>query len=97
MHLAATLKKLLTILLLIILAGQTSGYFHAQTHEVSFMQEADEKGEKGAEEKYEKEYVSYMSLCKTELLSKKAFGFYCCDPSLSPVEDLLTPPPDVTL
>ena len=96
-HLAATLNKLITILLLIILAGQTSGYYHAQTYEISFMQEADEKGEKSVEEKHEKEYVSYTSHCKTGLQLKKDFGGYFCDLSVSPVLDHLTPPPDVSL
>ena len=61
------------------------------------MQEADEKGEKSGEEKHEKEFVPYTSQCKTELRLKKVFGFYCCDPSISPVLDHPTPPPDITL
>lgn len=61
------------------------------------MQEADEKGEKGGEEKNEKEFVSYFSIGKIELSVTRSFSSLSCTPCLSPVLDHLTPPPDVTL
>jgi len=97
MHLAATLKKLFTILLLIVLAGQTFGYFHAKIEGISFMQEAEDKVEKNGEEKNEKEYVSLTFLSKPAICTKGSFTSYSCKPVVSPLPEQLTPPPDVTL
>ena len=97
MHLAGTLKKLLTILILITLAGQTSGCFHSNADDISFMKEAKDKGEKCGEDKNEKENVSLTFLSKPELCIKRSFSSYSCKPGLSPLLEDLTPPPDVEL
>lgn len=95
MHLAATLKKLLTILLLLILAGSSSGYFHDTSYEVSCMQETEEKVEKSSEEKSDNEYLFHTSRRKPGLAEKKAFFSYSCNQGLFPVLDRIAPPPDV--
>ena len=97
LHLATTLKKFLTILLLIALAGQVSGYLYANAEGISLMQEAEDSGEKNGEEKNEKEYVSWVSLNKIELSPKRSFTSYSSKPCLSPQLDPHSPPPDVTL
>ena len=82
-------------MLLILLAGQTSGQFHANTHEVSFTQEADDKNEKGAKEKKDNEYIAYTSRSEAEFSVQAPFDFFSCMIGLSPVVPHLTPPPDV--
>jgi hypothetical protein len=89
------LKKLLTILLLILLAGQTAGQFHTNAHEVSFTQEADDKNEKGVKEKKDNEYIAHAFRSEAEFSVQAAFDFYSCMIGLSPVVPHLTPPPDV--
>lgn len=52
LHLAATLKKLLTIFLILLMTANASGYFYGKPYHVKLVQEADEKNEKkGVEEK----------------------------------------------
>ena len=97
LHLACSLKKLLTILILITLAGQTCGCFHSKADDISLMKEAEDKGEKGSENKNEKEYVSLIYLGKPELHSKRSFSSYSCKPYVSPLLEDLTPPPDVMI
>jgi hypothetical protein len=94
LHLAGTLKKLLTILLLFVMIVKVSVCFYSETHEVTFLQEADEKGEKSGEDKKEKEYVLNATLKKPEPSEKAIFGFHSCDPGIFPILDHVTPPPD---
>ena len=96
-HLAATLKRLLTILLLVILAGQTTGYFHEKADDISFVKEAEDKAEKWGEGKNEKEYVSLTFLNNPGPCVNRSFASYSCKPGLSPLLEHLTPPPDVKL
>ena len=95
MHLAATLKRLITILLLFALAGQTFSYFHTSDCEVSYLQEADDKGKKGGEEKKAKECILNPSDNGAELSQPATIDSYSCIARISPVLDLLKPPPDV--
>jgi hypothetical protein len=96
LHLAATLKKLITILLLIVLAGQSSGYFHTNGTEISFMQGTDEKDEKGGKEKQDKEFATCeYSHNKVDSL-QNIFATYSSDLGASSIFDLPTPPPDST-
>jgi D-ribose pyranose/furanose isomerase RbsD len=94
MHLADTLKKLLTILLLLAMTVTVSVFFYTEIQEVSFLQEADDEGEKNGEEKIEKEYALHATLKKREVSEKRIFRSYSCNPGLSPILDHLKPPPD---
>ena len=68
--------------------------FCMKTHEVTFMLEADEKGEKNGEDKKEKEYVLNATLRNPEPAQEAIYGYHSCDPGLFPILDHLTPPPD---
>lgn len=94
MHFAATLKKLLTIMLLIVLAGQASSHFYAKSYEVSYAQETEEKGDKSSEEKKEKEYLTVPCLITLSSTDRKIFSHHGSTLGLHPVLDHLTPPPD---
>jgi hypothetical protein len=88
------LKKAITILLLIVLAGQASVYYYEHTHEVSLLKEIEEKAEKNKDVKKDKEYVPSSLVFDLELFIQEPFTTYCIDPSLHPVLDNLTRPPD---
>jgi hypothetical protein len=97
-HLAATLKKLLTIWLLIILAVQIpASILNIKTHEVSILLDTEETGEKKAEVKFEKEYLHNSSSGKITGCADSKFAIYSCDPDTAPVLDRHTPPPDRTI
>lgn len=95
MHLSATLKKLLTILLLIVLAGDSSGYLFAKSYEVSFAHQTEENCDRSSEEKKEKEYLTVPCSITFSLTDSKIFGPYGSALVLFPVFDHHTPPPDV--
>ena len=98
-HLAAILKKLLTILLLFFISGHTTGYFHDTYHEMKMTQGMDDNKEKtGSEEK--KDEMKYDVLTSPELFKtvvKQTFGALPLLQTPSPVIDLLAPPPDQPL
>ena len=97
LHLAATLKKLLTLLILLTLAGQSSGCFPPKKDDIGFMKEIKDQGDKWGEEKNEKEYVSLSFFSKPVFSIKRSFSSYISKPWLSPLLEHLTPPPDVSL
>lgn len=80
-----------------VLAGHTLEYFHNQHSVVSCLQEADDSCEKSSEEKKAKECILDISHSRAALAHHTVFDSYSCVPGLSPVLDLLKPPPDVTM
>ena len=96
-QLAASLKKLLTILLLLILAGQIPGLIHTKGYETGFILEAEEKGEKNGEDKSEKKFFPHHNYHNEDLPVKRSYDLHSCDLFLSHVLDLHTPPPDLSL
>lgn len=94
LHLAPALKKLVTILLLMVLAGEVVVYLPGNGHTTVCVQETEEKAEKTGEEKKDKQFVG-------GLISTSAFttGIGHVDPYnfpgfIVPLLDHLTPPPD---
>ncbi len=69
----STLKKVLTIFLLALLALQTPICFYANECGISFQQELDEKDESGSKEKKFKEYVSFLTPVKAVPVIEKRF------------------------
>ena len=95
-HIAVTLKKLITIFLLFALVGHAVDYFHTIAPEVSYFQEADEKCEKNDDEKKVKDCILSVSAFFAALQQPTNIDGYFCVHRLSPVLDLLQPPPDLT-
>lgn len=95
-HIAPALKKIITILLLIVMAGQAVGAFYIMPSSVTCVQEGDDTKESGNKEgkKETKEFLSgsyffYQALlCKTTFFSSLAVAIP------APEKDQLTPPPD---
>lgn len=88
------LKKLLTILIIILLAGHTIGYFHALADSITHTQAAEDRGQTGIEEIKEKECINTCGLSFPERPGNLCFNLYPGHPDLLHVKDLITPPPD---
>ena len=88
------MKKALTILLLIMLVGEAFIYFQANTHEVSFTVQADEKA---GEDKHEKEYIIHVCTGTAERSVSSRYMYYIYHLHLAPVLDDHTPPPDASI
>lgn len=84
----------MTILIIFLLAGHTCGYFIAMADSIGYVQEAEDRGETGTEEKKEKECINTGILSFSEINHNPVFNPYCDHPDLLHIKDLITPPPD---
>jgi hypothetical protein len=89
------LKKLLVILILISLAGQTAGCLDMRSYCITLVQDVEDKGDEKEEKQKEKDYTTYDSYCKTLLLTERSFMCFSCNPGLAPLLNQAYPPPDV--
>lgn len=94
LHLAPALKKLVTILLLMVLAGEVVVYLPGSSHTTVCMQETEEKAEKTGEEKKDKQFVGGMIHATNETSGIAHSYPYNIPGFTTPVLDHLTPPPD---
>lgn len=95
-HLAAALKKFITILLLIIMAIQATHFFYAKLVDSQLVQDLDEKKDKESKEdkKEDKELFSHSFSLHPKSINKATFNSMPVIIIPSPVMDHLTPPPD---
>jgi uncharacterized protein (UPF0333 family) len=97
LHLARALKKLLTILFLLLMATHATGYFHNKPwHETKLVHEADEKQENTSsrESKEAKEYLAPSAATNGGATGKCPFVLYLVGTHFPPAVACLAPPPD---
>jgi len=95
-HIAATLKRIITILLLLLMVGQITGTFSAKSTEIKLVQDLEEKKDNSGkkDKKESKDYDSDI-FSFTNLLENKAdIHSALVAATVSPVLEHLTPPPD---
>jgi hypothetical protein len=95
LHFAGTLKKLVTIFFLLIMAAQTSVCVYTKTNDVGFTKELIEKGEISWEDMDENEFIQFSSTKEIETSNVSIYNFYSNNPGVSPTLDHFTPPPDI--
>ncbi len=93
-ELAPGLKKFIAILIILLLAGHTCGYFVALADSVSYVLGTEERVETGIEEKKEKECNHTSCPALAEMVYRQRFNIYADHPGLLHIKDLITPPPD---
>lgn len=93
---APALKRIITILLLLIMAGEATGFFYSKSCELQLVQELDDKNDSKSKEdkKGGKEFVSHSLSFQPRLINKVDFNLTAVIIIASPVIDHLTPPPD---
>lgn len=93
---APALKQIITILLLLIMAGQATGIFYSKPLQLHLEQDLDDKNEHASKEdkKESKEFISPSMPLQLKLIDKVVFNSASVIIISSPVIDHLTPPPD---
>jgi hypothetical protein len=95
-HLAACLKRFITILLLMLMIEQSTGMLNRYDSGIITLQDMEDKKEQGVKEekKEKKDFIFTSMYIQASTLVPR---FYCVMPQLlvtHPVMDHLTPPPD---